>query len=71
MDATPRINRHTFPELNHILWDNKSDYICEKYAFEVYEKRWAYINKNNITSHEQHLIERLTQKYGQGLLLIA
>lgn len=63
------INRRNFPELDNILWDVHNDTIDAKNAFEIYERRWQYVDAERLTEEERELIRVLTQKFGNGLFL--
>jgi len=70
--ATQRmIDRNLYTELDLLLWDYGRRLIPEKTAFEIYEKRWKYVDQNKITPTEKQLIQNLTQVYGKGLFLAA
>lgn len=61
------IARGNYPELNKILWDIKAEKIQAKDAFEVYERRWVYVEQNKLTKPERLLIERLAELFGNGI----
>lgn len=63
------INRNNFPELDSILWDVHNDTIDAETAFEVYERRWKYVNAASLTEEERELIRVLTHKFGNGVFL--
>ncbi len=65
------INRTHYHELDLLLWDMHKKFIEPKTAFELYEKRWGYVNKEKLTSKEQNLIRVLTERFGQGLFMPA
>lgn len=63
----PTINRKEYPELDLVLWDMHNTEIQEETAFNMYERRWRYIDKDRITVKEQALIDKLVIKYGKGV----
>lgn len=60
------VDRTRYPELDHILWDFHAKFIAPDFAFDIYERRWKYVDPNALKAEEQQLIERLTQEYGKG-----
>lgn len=65
------IARQQFPALNQILWDTSAQFIEPKNALHCYEKRWRFINKDELTIKEQQLIQQLIKEVGNGLFLPA
>jgi hypothetical protein len=65
------IDRKDYPELDLILWDRADRLIEPQDAFFKYEQRWRYVDQHHLTPQESHLIEHLTQAYGNGLFLTA
>ncbi|WED29057.1 hypothetical protein L3V77_24305 [Vibrio sp. DW001] len=65
------INRTKYHELNQLLWDMHVKYIAPKTAFELYEKRWAYVDTTKLGKKEKQLIEMLTKEYGNGVFMPA
>jgi hypothetical protein len=58
-----------YPELAHILWDLHIEAISEKDAFYYYERRWRYVFRESLTDKEAALIQRLSEQYGNGVIL--
>ena len=65
------INRTHYHELNLLLWDQHQKFIEPKEALNLYEKRWAYVNKTRMADKEKQLIGRLTREYGNGVFMPA
>ncbi|GAA5557143.1 MULTISPECIES: hypothetical protein [Acinetobacter] len=65
------IARKEYPALDYILWDTAAEQIPAERAFHLYEKRWKYIDAQQLTGKERNLIDRLTQIIGHGLFLAA
>ena len=63
------INRNNYRELNNILWDTKIKFIKAKDALELYERRWAYVDVNNLEKDEEELIRLLTINVGNGFFM--
>jgi hypothetical protein len=63
------INRTNYHELNLLLWDIHSQFIDPRFAFEMYERRWGYVDKTKLLKKELKLIERLTRQFGNGLFM--
>ncbi|MCU7556077.1 hypothetical protein OCL06_15910 [Alteromonas sp. ASW11-19] len=60
-----------YPELKSVFWDWNDKEVDEKTAFEIIEKRWPYIDPENLTHNEKELINKLAKDYGHDLLLVA
>ena len=65
------INRADYKELDLLLWDIRSQFIEPKIAFELYEKRWGYVNQEELSQEERRLIESLTKQFGNGYFMPA
>lgn len=65
------IARKEYPALDCILWDNKADQIPAEIAFQLYEKRWKFIEEDKLTYKEKNLIDKLIELVGHGLFLPA
>lgn len=65
------IDRKSYPELDLILWDRAETFIPAADAFSAYEKRWRYVNQENLIPAERILIDELTRVLGNGLFLAA
>ncbi len=65
------INRTHYHELNQLLWDFHAKFIAPKMAFELYERRWAYVDQRNLCDEEEKLIEQLTKEFGNGVFMPA
>ncbi len=66
-----RIHRNEYPALDSILWDVKAEIIQPEVAFQLYEKRWKYIDPDQLTAQEKVLILELIDTIGKGLFLTA
>jgi len=60
------IKRTDFNELNMLLWDRHNTFIDPKTAFELYEKRWGYVDQSKLTVKEKTLITDLVNTFGNG-----
>lgn len=66
-----QINRAQYRELDMLLWDMHEQYVAPQVAFEVYERRWAFIDPDNIKENEQALIDQLVELFGNGCFMPA
>jgi hypothetical protein len=58
-----------FPELRLICWHrDPGKPITEVEAFGLYERNWRYIDHDRLTDSEKALINRLKDKYGNGII---
>lgn len=54
-----------------IAWDFKQPYnLDEEYLFYLIEKRWRYIDHDNLSDEETKYIKYLVNEYGKGVILI-
>jgi hypothetical protein len=65
------INRTHYHELNLLLWDMHNKYINPKVAFDIYEKRWAFVDQNKLNKNEKRLLDRLVYEFGNGCFMPA
>ncbi|OUR98071.1 hypothetical protein A9Q81_11945 [Gammaproteobacteria bacterium 42_54_T18] len=63
------VNRNEYKELDNLLWDTRKKFIDPRDAFALYERRWAYVDKNKLTRDELALIKLLTEKIGNGYFM--
>jgi hypothetical protein len=65
------VDRNKYHELNNILWDTRKKFIAPEDALALYERRWGYIDKDNLDNEELALIKLLTEKVGNGQFMPA
>ena len=63
------INIDDYPQLSTICWNRKNRTAEEAETLQLYESGWRFIEKDNPTFLELNLINRLAEKYGNGVLL--
>lgn len=59
-----QIDRTAYRELDLILWDIHDRFVSPHTAFEMYEKRWGFVEYCNMSEAERKLIKRLTVEFG-------
>ena len=64
-----KINRTHYRELNLIMWDMHQKFVEPKLAFELYERRWGYVDQTKLLSKEKRLIKKLTKDFGNGVFM--
>ncbi|MGQ0525103.1 MAG: hypothetical protein ACT4P8_15765 [Betaproteobacteria bacterium] len=57
-----------FPNLQLLAWNRVDPFITERDAFGLYERNWKFVDTKNMTDGERRLIQRLTEKWGRGVL---
>ncbi len=58
-----------YPELRLIAWTFTEDtLLTEEEIFGIYERNWDYVQTDKICAEEQNFIDRLTVKYGNGIM---
>lgn len=68
---TDLIDRNNYPQLNLILWDDHNRFIEPEQALKYYEARWRYVEHTQLQQNEAELIQKLADRFGNGLLLTA
>ena len=67
--ADPVLRLDKYPQLKLIAWSRETaKTIAEEDAYALYERNWRFIEPSELTSGEKALIERLSKKFGNGLL---
>ncbi|WP_410471664.1 hypothetical protein ACGTJS_07825 [Faucicola mancuniensis] len=64
------VNRFEYPQLDSLLWDSQAVDIDKQIVFNIYEKRWQFVQKDKLSQKEQELIDELIVKFGKGLFLV-
>ena len=58
-----------FPQLRLVAWNLRDDdQVDEQEAFALYERNWRFVEQAQLQAPEKALIERLTQKFGAGVM---
>ncbi len=65
----PKVDGTTYPQLCLLLWDRSNKNLTEKEAFYIYEKNARYLERDTLTPEEAKFLDRLTHKYGSGVML--
>lgn len=69
--VNPALVLDHYPQLKLIAWNRApSKEIGESDAFALYERNWRFVDPEALTVREKALIERLSAKFGHGLLLV-
>lgn len=63
------INRADYPTLDLLLWDIHARTIAPNVAFQIYERRWSYVDEKKISTSERELINLLTIEFGKGIFM--
>ena len=65
-DAVVEVRK--YPNLQLLAWNRVDPFITDRDAFGLYERNWKFVDTKNMTDDERHLIRRLTEKWGRGVL---
>jgi len=57
-----------YPQLKMLCFNRRIAAVEEAEALKLYEAGWRFVDKDRLTQAEQAFIERLVQKYGNGVL---
>jgi hypothetical protein len=63
------IDRNCYEQLDQVMWDTTKTQLEPEEAFQLYERRWAYVDEQRLTPQEQALIAELTRTVGKGCFL--
>lgn len=67
--ASHQLRIDDYPQLKLIAWSRAAaGNIDERDAYALYERNWRFIEQHELTREEKVLIERLSHKFGNGLL---
>lgn len=60
-----------YSQLKLIAWNRaEGDCVDEAEALALYERNWRYVDEGSLDDAERQFIDRLTQQYGAGVLLV-
>ena len=62
------IDVRDYPNLELLCWNRALRFLVGWDAFRLYENYWRFVDTKNLCDSERSLIERLTAKYGNGVL---
>lgn len=66
-----RIRLVDYPMLRELAWNtDEQAELTPPQALALYERNWRHMDHNAMTRREQHLVKRLTQTVGKGVLLV-
>jgi hypothetical protein len=57
-----------YENLAALCWNRRDRYLGADEAFRLYERNWRFVDTRRMKSAERALIERLTARYGNGVL---
>lgn len=58
-----------YPQLKQLAWNRPgAKSLTERDALALYERHWDAVDADRMTNHERTLLQRLVDKYGQGIL---
>ena len=56
------------PELALLCWNRSDRFVPAREAFALYERNWRFVDSGRLKARERALIERLAQRFGNGVL---
>lgn len=59
-----KIDRRQFPQLDSLLWDTKARFINQREVLDIYERRWPFVDQDQLCNKERQLINALAQQAG-------
>lgn len=57
-----------FPNLKLLCWNRKGSYLTNREAFGLYERNWRFVDVARLDDRERALIDRLAERFGNGVL---
>jgi hypothetical protein len=67
-DMDDRLRLDDYPQLALLAWNRAVREISGEEAFALYERNWRFVDQESLTPREAALIDRLTRRYGHGVL---
>jgi hypothetical protein len=58
----------SYDGLKGLCWNRRDRYIAAEEAFRLYERNWRFVDTRRMKAAERRLIERLTERFGNGVL---
>jgi hypothetical protein len=68
-EETIEVTAH--PQLRLLCWNRADRFIPAAEAFSLYERNWRFVDQAALAPAERALIDRLTRRFGKGVLLNA
>lgn len=59
-----KIDRRQFPQLDSLLWDTKARFFAPREVLDIYERRWSFVDPNQLSIKERQLIDALACQAG-------
>jgi hypothetical protein len=57
-----------YPALADLAWNLSLKHLSARQAFALYERNWRFVDERRLTARERALIDRLTERFGSGVL---
>lgn len=62
------IDAREYPELALLCWNRADRFLPAREAFALYERNWRFVDAARLSPQERGLVDRLVQRYGNGVL---
>jgi hypothetical protein len=62
------LDLHAWPVLEELAWNRADRWIPAADAFGLYERNWRFVEPKRLGRAEKELIERLSNRFGGGVL---
>lgn len=62
------VDARAYPSLHALLWNRRDPRIASRDAFALYERHWRLIDLGRTSDAERQFIDRLAQRFGNGVL---
>lgn len=60
-----------YPQLRMLVWNRPgTTRVDDREAFALYEANWRHVDQQHMTRPERDLVRRLTNQFGNGVLLV-
>ncbi len=57
-----------YESLKALCWNRRARYLAAEEAFRLYERNWRFVDTRRMKAAERALIERLAERFGNGVL---
>lgn len=57
-----------YPQLKLLCWNRRGRFVSAREAWELYERNWRFVERDQLEAPEQELIGMLAARFGRGVM---
>ena len=57
-----------YPQLKLLCWNRPGRFVMAREAWEIYERNWRFVERDQLEAKEQELIRTLVTRFGAGVM---